>query len=100
MTDVSDRPLSKTSARRQIAIVAVGYLASLLLAALAVAVHIALTSGADANASSGMYAFGDALLFVFVFGGCALVPTAAALYFLRPYRRFWVAAAGVASIIA
>jgi len=36
-----------------------------------------------------MYAAGDALLFAAVFGVCALVPTGAALFFLRPYRRFW-----------
>jgi hypothetical protein len=36
-----------------------------------------------------MYAFGDALLFVGVFGVCALVPTGAGLVFLRPYERGW-----------
>jgi hypothetical protein len=36
-----------------------------------------------------MYAFGDAVLFVAVFGIVALIPTGAALIFLRPYRPFW-----------
>ena len=53
-----------------------------------------------------MYAFGDTYLFITVFGLLALVPTGAALYFLRPYRPFWtvlsalglcVAATGVAA---
>lgn len=73
----------------KIAVVAGGYIAAFLVAATAVAIRIANTSGPDAQASSGMYAFGDALLFVAVFGVSALGPTGAALFFLRPYRRFW-----------
>jgi hypothetical protein len=37
-----------------------------------------------------MFAFGDSVLFVAVFGVLALVPTGGALYFLRPYQRFWI----------
>ena len=66
-----------------------GYIVAFLVASAAVAVRLASTSGPDAQASSGMYAFGDAVLFVAVFGVVALVPTAAVLFFLRPYRRFW-----------
>jgi hypothetical protein len=73
----------------KVALVAAGYLMALLLAIAAVILRVAATSGPDAQASSGMYAFGDALLFVAVFGVCALVPTGAALFFLRPYRPFW-----------
>src|SRR5882762_1425840 len=69
--------------------VAVGYIAAFLVASAAVAIRLANTSGPDAQASSGMYAFGDAVLFVAVFGVAALVPTGAALFFLRPYRSFW-----------
>jgi hypothetical protein len=36
-----------------------------------------------------MYAFGDAMLFGSVFGLFALFPTGLALYFLRPFKRFW-----------
>jgi hypothetical protein len=36
-----------------------------------------------------MYAFGDSLLFLAVFGVIAVVPTGTGLFFLRPYRRFW-----------
>lgn len=71
------------------AVVAGGYIVAFLMASAAVAIRVANTSGPDAQASSGMYAFGDALLFVAVFGVSALVPTAAALFFLRPYRHFW-----------
>lgn len=63
----------------KIAVVAGGYIAAFLVAATAVAIRIANTSGPDAQASSGMYAFGDALLFVAVFGVSALGPTGAAL---------------------
>jgi hypothetical protein len=73
----------------KIGVVAGGYIAAFLVASAAVAVRLANTSGPDAQASSGMYAFGDSVLFVAVFGVAALVPTAAVLFFLRPYRRFW-----------
>jgi hypothetical protein len=92
----------------KVAVVAGGYIAAFLIASAAMAIRIASTSGPDAQASSGMYAAGDAFLFVAVFGVCALVPTGAALFFLRPYRRFWtvlsalglaVAVTGVAAIV-
>ena len=58
------------------------------------------TSDAVALASSGMYAFGDLVIFVFVFGLAALPPTGAALYFLRPYRRFWITLAALGLAVA
>ena len=64
-------------------------MAAFLLASAVVAIRVASTSGPDAQAESGMYAAGDAMLFVAVFGVAALVPTGAALFFLRSYRRFW-----------
>jgi hypothetical protein len=73
----------------KVGVVAVGYIAAVLVASVAVGIRLANKSGADAQASSGMYAFGDALLFVAVFAGAALVPTGAALFFLRPYRHIW-----------
>ena len=75
----------------KVGVIAAGYVAAVLIAAAAVGVRVALTSGPDAQASSGMYAFGDALLFIAVFGVVALAPTAAALFLLRPYRRVWTA---------
>jgi len=65
-----------------------------------VAIRVANTSGPDAQASSGKYAFGDFALFVAVFGLLALAPTGAALYFLRPYRRLWVVLSALALIVA
>ena len=81
------------------ALVAGGYIAAFLMASAAVAIRVA-TSGPDAQASSGMYAFGDALLFVAVFGVSALVPTAVALFFLRPYRQFWIVLSGLCLAVA
>lgn len=77
-----------------------GYLAAAGIATAVTAVRIAGTSGPDAQASGGMYAFGDALVFLAVFGVCALIPTAAALYFLRPYARFWTVLAALAVALA
>jgi hypothetical protein len=42
---------------------------------------------ATAQASPGMSAFADFILFVEVFGVAAAAPTALASYFLRPFRR-------------
>jgi hypothetical protein len=41
------------------------------------------------DASGGMQAFGDSLLFIGLLGFLALIPTALALYFLRPFEKFW-----------
>jgi cytochrome b subunit of formate dehydrogenase len=68
-----------------------GYVAAVLVANAAVAVRVANTSGPEADASSGMYAFGDGLLFIAVFSAVALFPTGLALFFLRPFRWFWIA---------
>src|SRR5882762_1774130 len=87
-----ERPSSSADAMKpffKVGVVAIGYVVAILLASAAVAIRVATTSGPDAQASSGMHAFGDALLFVAVFGISALVPTAVALVFLRPYRQFW-----------
>lgn len=84
----------------KVGVVAVGYIAALLVASAAVAIRLANTSGPDAQAASGMYAFGDAVLFVAVFGVAALVPTGAALFFLRPYRPFWTVLSAIGLGIA
>ncbi|HXJ35285.1 MAG TPA: hypothetical protein VMS22_14730 [Candidatus Eisenbacteria bacterium] len=84
----------------KIAAVAAGYVAAFLMASTAVAVRQAATSGPDAQAASGMYAAGDAMLFVAVFGLVALVPTGGALFFLRPYRLFWTVLSGFAMAVA
>jgi hypothetical protein len=85
----------------KVAVVAGGYIAAFLMASAAVAIRVANTSGPDVLASSGMYAAGDAFLFVAVFGVSALAPTGAALFFLRPYRHLWtvLSASGLAVAI-
>ena len=47
-----------------------------------------------------MYAFGDALLFVAVFGVLEVFPTGLALYFFRSSRWFWIALSITALAIA
>jgi hypothetical protein len=84
----------------KIAAVVGGYVSCALIATAVVAMRIAGTSGPDAQASSGMYAFGDAITFVAVFGLCALVPTALALVFLRPHVRFWTVLSTIALCVA
>jgi hypothetical protein len=73
----------------KIGIVLAGYLLAGLAASAAVAVRLAHTQGPDAQASSGMHAFGDALLFMAAFGALALVPSGLALFYLRACRPFW-----------
>jgi len=84
----------------KVGVVAGGYLAAFLIASAALAIRLANTNGPDAEASSGMYAFGDSALFVAVFGTVALAPAAAALFFLRPYRPFWVVLSALALVVA
>ena len=81
--------LDRLSRPAKVGVVVVGYVAALALAIGAVAVHVALTSGPDRDASSGMHAFGDASLFVVAFGAAAAIPTAVALHLLRSHRGFW-----------
>jgi hypothetical protein len=81
-------------------IVLVGYIIAFVLASQAVAIRIANTSGPDADASAGMYAFGDGILFLAVFGTVALLPTGLALVFLRPYHVFWTALSIMALALA
>jgi hypothetical protein len=79
----------------EILVVAGGYVAAGLLASAAVAIRVANTNTADAQAASGMYAFGDSFLFLAVFAVLSLVPTGAGLWFLRPHRRFWIVASTI-----
>jgi hypothetical protein len=93
-------PAQRNGFRLKLGVVLGGYLAAFALASAAVAVRVAGTSGPDAQASSGMYAFGDSVLFAAVFGAVALLPTGIGLVFLRPYRRFWTVLSAVAAFIA
>ena len=71
----------------KVAIVVGGYLLAFLMASAAVALHAALTPESGAQASGGMSAFGDLVLFVAVFGAVALVPTGAAFFFLLSKKK-------------
>lgn len=82
------------------ALVVAGYLAAVLVASAAVALHVAATEGPDRQSSQGMHAFGDLSLFLMVFFAAALLPTAAALYFLRRSRAFWVGLAALSALVA
>ena len=84
----------------KLALVAAGYVGAFLAALAIVALYVAATSGPDRQASGGMYAFGDSLLFLGVFGVAAVPATGAGLFFLRPYAAFWRVLAGVAVAIA
>ena len=65
-----------------------GYMVACLGAIAAVYVYQLFTQTPAARASSGMYAFGDFLLFIGAFGILALFPTGLALYFLlRSFRK-------------
>ena len=71
-------------------IVIAGYVAAVIIATVAVNLRF-LHQSAQAQNSPGMYAWGDLILFLEVYGLVAIVPTALALYFLRPIRTFWTA---------
>ena len=74
--------MPKMSRLAKVGLVAGGYLAACLIASGVVYVWELFSQGAVAQASSGMYAFGDLLLFIGVFGVLALIPTGLAVYFL------------------
>ncbi len=88
------------SRRSKLLLVLGGYVLALVSAAAVVHAWQLRTSGPDAQAMSGMYAFGDLLWFVGVFCAVGSVPTALALYFLRPFPVFWRALATVSGIVA
>jgi hypothetical protein len=81
-------------------VVLAGYAAAVVAASVALEIRLEHTQGPDVQASAGMYAFGDFLLFVAVFSSVAIVPTGLALFFLRPLGRLWAALSFVAVAIA
>ena len=100
MSEQHDAEQPRMRPARRILFVVAGYVGAFLAASAAVAIRVANTSGPDAQASSGMYAFGDSYLFIAVFGLLAIVPTGGALYFLRPYRRVWILLSALALCLA
>ena len=71
------------------AVVIAGYIAAFVIANAAVNARDLQSSPQD-QASSGMYAWADMILFLEVFGLAAILPTALALFFLRPIQGFWI----------
>lgn len=84
--------LDRLSYAARVGLVAGGYLAALVAATLALLAYVQVTNGPDRDASSGMYAFADALLFLLVWAAGSVAPTTLMLYFLRrsivPWRVF------------
>lgn len=81
---------------RTIALVAGGYAAAWAIASLAENARYRSTQGPDSQASGGMYAGGDMILWAAVFCLVALVPTTIALRALRGVPRFWRVAPRIA----
>jgi hypothetical protein len=101
------RPITKASSK--VLMVLGGYLAALGIAAVVLRLYVGATEGPDRQTYGGMFAFGDDLLFVGVAALAAIPASGAALFFLRPYPRFWrlsasaalaVAATGVAALVS
>jgi hypothetical protein len=84
----------------KVCLVVAGYGMAFAIASVVVALYVAATDGPDRQASSGMHAFGDSLFFLGIFGVASVPATGAALYFLRPYPRFWSALSRAALGIA
>ena len=78
--------MSKMSRLVKLGLVIGGYVVACLAASGVVYVYQLLTENAASQASAGMYAFGDFILFIGVFGVLALLPTGFAFYFL--FRKF------------
>lgn len=78
--------MSKMSWLAKLGLVIGGHAAACLVAAGAVYLNGLFMDPAVVQASSGMSAFGDLILFVGVFGVLALFPTCLMLYFL--FRKF------------
>jgi hypothetical protein len=84
----------------KVGLVGAGFIGAVAIASAVVAVYIAATQGPDRRDYAAMFDFGDSLLFLGVFGLAAVLPTGAALFFLRPYRWFWRALSIAAMVMA
>jgi len=83
----------------KLGIVIGGYLLAVGFAIVVTVAYIA-TEPPDAQASQGMLAFGESLVTMGAFGLAAIIPSGLALYFLRPYERFWAIFSIVAVVFA
>jgi hypothetical protein len=83
---------------RPAAKIAIGYVAAFVGATAAVGIKM-MTEGPEADAESGMRAFGDIVLFLSVFIACALIPTGFALFYLLRTKLGWGLALGAGVIL-
>lgn len=83
---------------KKVALVVAGYVGAVTIAIAVVYIYVLATDGPERQASDGMYAFGDSLVFLAALGVASLPATGTALVFLRGCRFFWLAlsAAGAA----
>lgn len=81
------------------AVVTAGYVAAFALGTVAAVVFNSRIPP-DAQSSHGMLAFSEMMVFLFAFSAAALVPTGAALYWLRPVAGLWAAMSRLALVVA
>ncbi|HVM59556.1 MAG TPA: hypothetical protein VMV72_01715 [Verrucomicrobiae bacterium] len=81
---------SPRTALRKLALVLAGYITAFLLTCAVFYVRSFFMPDDASQASAGMQAFGDLMLFLGMFGTLSLVPTGLALFFLRKSRGFWI----------
>lgn len=74
--------MSKLTGLSKVGLVLGGYILACIIASGVVYLYEWSIPAAASQASSGMYAFGDLLLFIGTFGFLALIPTGLAVYFL------------------
>lgn len=85
---------------KKVALVVAGYILALAGASLGLWLYVMATNTPDRQLSSGMYAFGDSMLFLGLFGAASLPASGAGLFFLRGYRPFWIALSAVGLALA
>lgn len=84
----------------RIGLVLAGYAIAFLTAIAAVVLHVHLGDPQERLLSSGMHAFGDAIVFLGVLALASAPASGAALYFLRPCRTFWMVVSAAAVLFA
>jgi hypothetical protein len=75
----------------KVGVILLGLVVAMVIAWFAVAIEHRMNPLPPEEASGGMAAFGDLVLYLAVFGVTALVPLALGLYWLRAVARFWSA---------
>lgn len=93
----------------KISTVIIGYIIAFLVASIVLYIYVAAVDSPERQASSGMTAFGDSILFLAIFTLAAIPATCAALSYLRSYTAFWrvssigslgIAITGIAGLLA